>query len=532
MKRLQNCFSVLLCTLLCANYTTVAASKKVNTKEKGIVILHENDVHCSYLQGYTAMSRMRNAISDTAWVATVSAGDFMQGQSSGSVSKGQYMIDIMSAMHYDAVTLGNHEFDYGIEYMNKVLGAGKKDAALPVTCVNFLSTKTSSPIFTPCIVKQYGNKRVAFIGAVTAATLKDEGNVFVDSDGRRLPYTIADADELVKRMQSTVDSVRNAGADYVVVLSHLGNDDKRSFLNSQGLIAQTRGIDAVLDGHTHLVYINKEPNIDKKPIYVTQTGTQFANIGKLYISPQGNLVSELVPLKDTVNYAATASAEVVNAVAAVKEKMNSLDNDTLLNTPFTLTVSKNGTWIIRSEETNLGDLVADAMRHYADADIAIVNGGSIRNDIPQGRISTASAIGAMPYYNDVCKVKITGDELVQVLDTCCYFAPVASGCFPQVSGVRFTLQQSAARSMVRNVEIFDPATSSYVAVDPKRTYTIVSSKYFIKGTAYGGLIANAPVVMSYSDTDTDIFIHYLKNVLKGEMPERYRTPQGRINIER
>ncbi len=529
MKRTTLLLNIFLCLLTCVA-NGVAAGGGKDGKGRGIVILHENDVHCHYEKGYAAMDRMRNAIGDTAWVAVVSSGDYVQGAAAGAVSRGEYMLDIMRQMKYDAVTIGNHEFDYGIEAMRRLLD--KNVERMPVACANFVDTEADTLVFPPYVMRQYGEKRVAYVGVLTASTHEGEPAAFKTELGAKLPYVVADGERLIGLVQSAVDEARQGGADYVIVLSHLGNDSTLSYTTSQALVAATRGIDAVLDGHTHLTYTNRYGNLDGKQVPVAQTGAMFANIGKLYISPEGKLTSTLVPLDSALNCGGTATEAVTEAVAGVESKMKDLEKDTVAFADFPLVVKKtDGSWIVRNEETNLGDLVADAFREFTGSDVALCIGGEIRDGLPAGAVSRCDAINALPYFDDMLVVNATGAAIAEALGSYNFNVPVPAGSFTQVSGMKYTIV-TGSPSTVEDIRILNRSTGQYEAIDPARRYTLATSKYAVNDYVYGKPLKDSPVVREYSslDTDTDMLIWYLKTRLGGTVPEEYRTAQGRITI--
>lgn len=202
--------------LLCVLILTGCSSEDnaVVNRQKSIVILYDNDVHCS-IDGYAKIAGLRDAIaaSDTAWSAAVSSGDFLQGGMAGALSQGEYIIDIMRNVGYAAVTLGNHEFDYGGQRMKDLLA--KLNA--PVICTNFFDMGASQPYYAAYIIRSYGSRRVAFVGVVTPETMVNESYSFYDNDGNQL-YDLR-TDDVVSLVQTAVDEVRSQGADYVVLLA-------------------------------------------------------------------------------------------------------------------------------------------------------------------------------------------------------------------------------------------------------------------------------------------------------------------------
>ncbi len=243
-------------------------------KDKSIVVLYDNDVHCG-VDGYAKIAGLRNAISDTAYVAVVSCGDYLQGGTVGAISEGKYVADIMRHVGYDAVTLGNHEFDYKTPRMFSLLSY----INAPVTSVNLRNMSTGEFCFAPYVIKKMGKRKVAFVGATTPTTVSTEAYAFFDENEKQL-FDLC-ANDIYRLVQNAADKARKEGADYVVVLSHLGEDKNYLNVDSHGLIHNVAGVDAVLDGHTHSVIPSDTVHNKKgQPVPISQTGTKFANIGK------------------------------------------------------------------------------------------------------------------------------------------------------------------------------------------------------------------------------------------------------------
>ena len=281
-----------------------------------------------------------------------------------------------------------------------------------------------------------------------------------------------------------------------------------------------------------VTYTNRYCNLDGKQVLVTQTGTMFANIGKLYISPEGTITSTLVPLDSALNYGGTVSAAVSEAVAGVDKSMAELEKDIIATTDFALCAKHpDGRWVVRSEETNLGDLVADAFRAYTGADVAFCIGGEIRDELAAGRVSRRDAINVLPFFDTMFVISATGAAIKEALNSYNFNVPVMSGAFTQVSGVKYTIVKGTP-STVEDIQILNAATGLYEPIDPVRQYTVATSTYAVNDYSYGKPLKGSPVVREYSslDTDTDMLIWYLKTHLNGIVPEEYRTAQGRITI--
>ena len=488
--------------------------------QKSIVILYENDAHCG-IDGYTKMAGLRDAInqSDTAYAAAVCCGDFLQGNTTGAISKGQYIADILRLMDYHALTLGNHEFDYGVPRMRALL----EQVGTPVVCANLYEAGEQHPMFAPYVIHQYGDKKVAYVGACTPETMILEGYSFYDTNGILL-YDLKPK-TFYELIQQAVDAARGEGADYVVLLSHVGETPQSMGFSSHRLVNNTRGIDVVLDGHSHEIFEGvKVKNLDGKEIIVTQTGTQFANVGKLVITPDGRFITQLVKSKD-IPY---ANAKVTAATDSIHQKVKAVTSEVVAHSDYTLVVSdENDQWIVRGEETNAGDLVADAYRYAMKADIGMENGGGIRNDINAGDITYGDIIGMLPYDNTLRRIMVSAEQLQQMLIRCTSLVPVLDGNFPQVSGLRFTVHSKS--HTVSDIEILQ-ADGSYAPIDMQRTYSVALTNYNHEGGGFFECFKKCVVLQESTMRYYEALSDYLHTVLGGTTGATYAQPQGRIRI--
>lgn len=488
--------------------------------QKSIVILYENDAHCG-IDGYTKMAGLRDAISraDTAYVGAVCVGDFLQGNTTGAISKGQYIVDIMRYMDYHAITLGNHEFDYGVPRMVQLL----EQVDAPVVCANLYEAGEPQPMFAPYVIHQYGDKKVAFVGACTPETMILEGYSFYDTNGILL-YDLKQK-TFYQLIQQAVDEARKAGADYVVLISHVGETTQSMGFNSHLLVNHTRGIDVVLDGHSHNIFENaKATNLDGQEITVTQTGTQFANVGKLVITPEGRFITQLMKGKD-IPY---ENAKVTAITDSIRQMVKAVTSKVVAKSDYTLVVSdENDQWIVRAEETNAGDLVADAYRYAMKADIGFENGGGIRNDIEAGDITYGDIIGMLPYDNTLRRISVTATQLKEMLTRCTSLVPVLDGNFPQCSGLRFTVHSKS--HTVSDIEILQE-DGSYAPIDMQRTYSVALTNYNHEGGGFFDSFKKCPVLQESTLRYYEALSDYLTKVLGGNTGETYAQPQGRIKI--
>lgn len=444
-----------------------------DTKADDIVILYTNDVHANITGGsskaptltYEQVAWYRNNL-QTPYSLLVDAGDAIQGEAISTLTHGEAIVEVMNAAGYDYATFGNHEFDYGMDQLLDTIVPAAKYQYL--TCNFARLDGTAIAGVKPYAIETFGSKKVAVIGISTPESfVKSTPTYFQDKDGNYI-YTFAEGNngqDLYDSVQKTIDAAKKDGADYVVAVAHLGIDESSEPWRSTDVIANTTGLDAVLDGHSHST-IPQEivKSKDGKDVVLSSTGTKLNNLGKLTISADGKIHSELISDREIEKDAKTK--EVVDKIVA---EFQALLNKVVAHTDVDLTTQNpEGTArAIRNRETNLGDLCADAYRVTLGADIAIVNGGGIRADIPAGDITYNQIIKVHPYGNMACVVEATGQEILDALEMASrntmaeyvsesvdedgnkiYNAVGEMGGFLQVSGMKYTIN-TAVESTVK-----------------------------------------------------------------------------------
>ena len=499
---------------------TFTLGSSISFAQKSIVILYENDVHCG-IDGYSKMAGLRDAINstDTAFAAVVGVGDFLQGNTTGAISKGQYIVDIMRHIDYDALTIGNHEFDYGFPRMRELL----EKIGAPVVCANLYEVGEQHPVYAPYIVRQYGNKKVAYIGVCTPETMIMEGYAFYDTNGILL-YDLKPK-AFYHLIQQAVDEVRAQGADYVVLLAHVGETPQSMGFSSHRIVNAVRGIDVVLDGHSHEVIESAMvTDPDGREVPVTQTGTQFANVGKLLITANGSISTQLIKTKD-IPY---DNQKVAAVTDSIRRMVKSVTSEVVAHSDYNLVVSdEKGQWIVRGCETNAGDMVADAYRYAMKADIGFENGGGLRNDIRAGNITYGDIIGMLPYDNTLRRIMVSGSQLKDMLTRCTAKVPLLDGNFPQCSGLRYTIHSKS--HTVDNIEILQ-ADGTYLPIDMNRTYSVALTSYNHDSGGFCECFKKCPVLFESTMRYYEALSDYLRNVLGGTTGKAYEHSQGRIRI--
>ncbi len=504
-----------------------------------IVILFESDVHCS-VDGYAKIAALKDEISDDAeYVGVVTSGDFVQGGSLGIVSKGEYIINIMNLIGYDAVGLGNHEFDYKTERLHELVN--KLDST--VVCSNYKKIGEEKSVFNPYIIVPYGDTEVAYIGIITPDTLTSSSPAQFKNEEGQYTYSFC-ADTLYENTQKSIDAAKKEGADYIIALAHLGTEYVFEQWSAQTLIQNTTGLDVVLDGHSHSVVEGMVVN-DKagNDVIVASTGTGFANIGKLTLS-DGAIKTELVP---TQTYEKT-DEEITKYIATINEEYAKLGERKIGVSEVSLTtLDEQGNRIIRNAETNLGDFCADAYREITGADIGFINGGGIRNDIDTGDITFNEILGVFPFANKTCISEVTGQQIVDMLEYGLVFYPEENGSFQHVSGIKFDFDPQIKHSVmldenqefvsvegarrVSDVEVLNQETGAYEPIVLDKKYTLASHSYLLM--EYGGgatMFKGAKLLSDTGILDVELLESYITENLNGVIGGEYAQSQNRINI--
>lgn len=576
--------------------------------DKDIVVLYTNDVHCGVDEniGYAGLALYKKQMQSlTPYVALVDAGDAIQGAPIGTLSDGGYLIDIMNQVGYDFAIPGNHEFDYGMPRFLEL--AGKLNCGYYSS--NFMDLRTGAPALAPYKMFTYGASKVAFVGATTPESFtKSTPAYFQDANGNYI-YSFCEDEtgqKLYTQIQAAVDSARAEGADYVILVGHLGENGTTERWTSDNVIKNTTGIDVCIDGHSHEEYAKYIKSKDGRDVLLTQTGTKLKDIGKLVIRADGTITNELVkevpagesagvytvkngdtlsriakrelgsydrwteiyhanrsivknpnillpgmqlviPGKSSVNEAGKAvDYDTDQYVKAIQAQFNETLKAVIGHTDVELTVNNlsTGERAVRSAETNLGDLTADAYRYVLGADIGLSNGGGIRASIKAGDITYNDTLTVFPFGNMGCVVEVSGQKIKDALEMASKNAPEESGGFLQVSGLTYTIDTSVPSGVQLDdkgnfVKVNGPYRVTDIMVggqpiDLNKTYTVASHNYMLKSAGDGmTMFENSNVIRDEVMTDVDLLSSYIRTNLGGNVGSDYANPagQGRIVIK-
>ena len=518
------------------------------------VIIHTNDVHCGYEDniGYDGLALYKKELEQRYDnVLLVDCGDAIQGTSLGVISKGEALIRMMNHVGYDLATLGNHEFDFGMEALDDCMELFEGD----YICANFC-TADGKPVYSPWKILDAGGLKIGFLGVVTPDTYtKTNIRNILDESGRPMYDFLVDGtgEKLRSALQGYVDEMHSEGADIVILISHLGNSSGvTEHFRTENVIAGLSGIDAVLDGHSHEIYSMTLKDRDGRDVIVAQTGTKFQNIGQLTIYRDGHMEESLVEevpkpdgipaesvqRKDKERYVDPDTHAFLEETAAAW--MRELDRK-IGEAPFDLLIKEGEDYSVsRARENALCELGADAYREIGGADIGFATAGSFRNNIPKGDITFSSMLSLLPYSNEILTVSLSGRTLKDVLEYASAKLPEASARFPQVSGVTFTVDLSRES----NVRLDDTGDFAYVdgayrvsdimvggkPLDLSAEYTMAVCDFVLNGGDGFSMFREADVLSDTMKVDNMAVRDYIVTSLGGVIPDMYRAPLGRINI--
>ena len=468
------------------------------TATEPVVILHTNDVHGA-VSNYAKVAALASQYeSEGAYVLILDAGDFSQGDTAVSVSEGATAVELMNMVGYDAVALGNHEFDYGFEALKKNM----ENAQFPVLAANVkyngeLAFDDAAVFTTP------GGTKIGVFGLDTPETATKA------HPGKIQGVTFAGGEELYQIAQDMANMLReDEGCNYVICLGHLGIDDETAATGNRSidLLNKVTGIDVFIDGHSHSTEeeIVEKTNTDRK-------------VGDTIAARAAAIIAEIEADYGTV----FAKTEVT--LNGEKDPGN------------------------RTQETNLGDLITDALVWGAEqqgetVDAAITNGGGIRATIEAGDITKKDVNTVLPFGNTLSIIKITGTELLEVLEASTFCTPEAIGGFPQVSGIEFTVDTTKGYDQgdeYPGTTYFAPKTINRVTIqtvggkdfDPAATYTIATNDFMASGGDTYYRFVNATANYDLGIPMDEVVMDYITTVLNGTVAaDKYGEPAGRIHV--
>ncbi|ONI47040.1 hypothetical protein AN643_00750 [Candidatus Epulonipiscioides saccharophilum] len=522
-----------------------AKEKNAIDPENKIVIIHTNDIHCAIdssmgYAGVKAFEEEMNEIYGEEDVILIDAGDIIQGGAIGKLTQGQATIDIMNEIGYDICTIGNHEFAYGIPRLLELM----EDLDAEKISCNFIDLKTEEPVFKAYTMMEHGDKKIAYIGVTTPETITKATSEYFKDDNGEYIYDLRQGSnglELYSSVQDTVNEAKENGADYIILISHLGIGKESKPWRSTDLIENTTNIDLVIDAHSHsMIYGETVYNKINKPVILTQVGSEFDGMGKIIIDTKTNKM-----IAGIITEYEKKDSDIEKLIKEINDEFAEELDTVIATNEYHLAVThpESKLRIIRNQETNLGNLIADGYRAALKSDVAIMNSGGIRSDIKPGEITYKDIVDVHPFNNEAISIEVTGQIILDALEMGAKYLPHEGGGFLQVSGLTYTVDTR----IPSNVELseegqFVRVNGEYRVRDIKingeplnlkEKYSLASHNYMLLSFGDGMVMfKDAPILKENGMLDNEVLINYIVNHLNGKISEAYKNVngEGRITI--
>lgn len=594
---MRKILSIILAMLMCLSLVGCASGApaetavpsqsvpQVETETTGedVVILYTNDVH-TYIDkplSYDVLAALKSELQETYGnVLLVDAGDHIQGTAYGSMDKGESIIKLMNSAGYDLATLGNHEFDYGMEGTMDVISWAEFSY---VSC-NFYKEEAGvrgENVLEPYKLFNIGGQKIAFVGITTPESFTKSTPAYFQDEAGNYIYGISggeDGQALYDDVQSAIDAARAEGAELVIALGHLGVDPSSKPWTSEEVIANVSGLDAFIDGHSHTVVFDTQVSgKDGASVELTQTGEYFGSIGMMLIDGESGEIStapiDYTEITETVtdeagnpvlNEAGEEETQVVGYefdsqlyegktwlsdadTAAIKDAWIA-EIDTQLgqligSTQLVLdNYDASGTRLVRSQETNTGDFTADALYYLFDSmgldvDVAVMNGGGIRNEAVTGELSYKTAKTIHTFGNVACLQTVTGQQLLDALEWGARSVGTGEECggFLQVAGITYKVDSQWPSSVqmddkgvwiggptggyrVYDVMVYNRETDAYEELDLEANYNLAGYNYTLRDLGDGfNMFSSAVNVLDYVMEDYMVLANYIQAFENGEV---------------
>ena len=525
-------------------------------QDKDIVVLYTSDVHCGVDKniGYDSLSAYKKQLEKNNYVILMDTGDNISGDFIGAVSKGEYIIDIMNDVGYDSMIFGNHEFDYGMDILKERVEQFKGD----VLSCNFKYIGHKENKFNkvkPYKIITYGNKKVGFVGVTTPYTIVDSTPSYFQEDGEfAYSFTGDNPEQFYACVQENINACYKQKANYVIVLSHLGEGDEYIPYSSIDLINNTKGVTAIFDGHSHKTFSHDVKDKEGNNVPLLTPGYQLSHVGQLTIKKDQTIECKLI---DKIE---EKDAHITDTMTNIHQKVDVLANQVVATSDLALSIKgPEGTRMIRTREMPIGNLVADSYRILSETQIGFTNGGGIREDLKEGDITYSDIKAVHPFGNHVDTALISGQTLADYLEFAAskvtkeYYEEKngslvpkgENGGFAHVSGLKYTVDTSIPTPVVldeknmfvkvegerrvRDISVLE--NDQYVAIDLNKSYLVASHNYFLEECGDGAnMFKSAKIVKKDLMLDYECLVRYIVDVLKGKLKDKYSSTEGRITI--
>ena len=546
-------FSLILGIIMTLIFLTPATEVFADSSpSEDIVILYTNDVH-TYIDGmlsYDVIAAIKKDLQKKyKYVLLADAGDHIQGTAYGSMDKGESIIKLMNAAGYDVATLGNHEFDYNMQGCMDTIDR----ANFPYISCNFyhvLNGVRGDNVLDSYVTFNCGNEKLAFIGVTTPETFSKSTPAYFQNEHGEFIYNISAGDDgsaLRQDVQKAIDEVKSAGATKIIALGHLGVDPSSTPWTSEETISGLSGLDAFIDGHSHTVIKGKSIK-DKagNHVLLTQTGDYFNRIGMMVIdSETGDISTDFIELEGNEEDGYTLSSEFYQNSSIISDAGTRKIKDEWLQKIDNQLGQKIGSFavtfdnydsennrLVRSQETNSGDFAADALYYLfdnmdLDVDVAIMNGGGVRNKAVTGDVSYKTCKDMHPFGNVACLQTVTGQQLLDMLEWSTRHTPNEDGSFLHVSGLTYKINTSTKNTTVKDeydvwvsgpikyrvhdVKVYNKENNCWEPLNLSAKYNLAGYNYTLRDLGGGFAMLNGAVnVLDYVSEDYMVLANYIK----------------------
>lgn len=499
-------------------------------------LMHTNDTHANLDNAAKRATAIKEERAENPDALLVDAGDVFSGTLYFNEYQGKADLDLMNYMDYDVMTFGNHEFDLGATTDgHKALAEFVKGAKFPFVSSNVDFSKdnkfaglfhteevTANPkdgnIYN-AIVKEVDGEKVGIIGLTTEETAG------ISSPGA------VEFQNYIAEAKKAVAELEKQGVNKIVAVTHLGYDDNPEFDNDKELAKAVEGIDIIVGGHSHtFLGTNSRDASTYKPV-VDTTGEEPTVIVTAYqyntflgtldvkFDKDGKITSHAGKLIDIAGKEADSGAAAI--LKPYAEKVDSIKKQaTGATSSVALVQSRDGEAVVRKEETNLGNLIADGMlkkakQYNEDTVIALQNGGGIRAPIDSGEITVGELLTTLPFGNTLATMNLKGSEIMTALEQSVSLAPGLNGGFLQVAGLQFTYDSSKeASKRVQEVKVQNKA-GNWETLDPNKTYVVATNAFTAKGGDNYAVFGKAYEEGRVTDlglTDWEVLQEYVKEL--------------------
>ena len=500
--------------------------------EEKVVIFHTNDIHgraegvdiAIRINLYKTMIELEKVALSPHQVLVLDCGDVTHGTNFATLSRGENIIELMNMVGVDAMACGNHEFNYGPAQL-KVL---ESQADFPIMAANITKADASSFFAVNSkIFEVTSDVKIGVFGLATPETrLKAMPSYTVGLDLGAGPND-KDLNVFAILAQAQIDALKAAGADFIVALGHLGVDSE-SVIRSDHLIGKVQDLDLFVDGHSHTVMETGKLIKDKtgQEVLLVQTGAHFANAGKVTLTFDGkslkSATAELISDEKLADLAANEA--IANKIDDFNDANEIVLGEIIGETAVVLDGEREQ---VRTGETNLGNLVADSLLNATGADVALCNGGNIRETIPVGKITRGMALDVLPFENTVIVLRVTGQNIIDALTVGAGAYPGTAGGFPHVAGMSYVIVTTGQGDKETFVRVDDVKVAGK-PIDPKAYYTLATNDYLADG-GDGYTMLKGPEQLTLLGLMMDIFADEVRS-LSEDGPFTYGT-EGRITVK-